>query len=79
MTDIEPLARSAYANGTDPIDWACTLVEGQVEAWDTIRRARVHTPTAFPVYIVPLTTEAIARQIVGRLLDAGWTPPEVSR
>lgn len=75
MTDIDALSAGAYASGTDPIDWACNLIETQIDAWDVIRRERVHSPNAYPVYIVPLTYPALARQVVALLLNAGWTAP----
>ncbi len=78
MSDLNPLAVSAHRAGQDPIEWACHVVEAQVGGWDTIRRARDYNPGAFPVYRLPLDTMTLARQVVGHLLDAGWTPPDTA-
>jgi len=74
-TDIDAVARSAYANGVSPIDWAVTVTKTQIECRDMIRDARRHTPSAFPIFVGSLDDDAVARRIVGRLLDAGWIPP----
>jgi hypothetical protein len=77
MTD-NAIARSAYANGTDPVDWAVTLAQVQIETAATILITREHTPGAYPQFRGELTAEAVARRIVGELLDAGWTPPTLA-
>lgn len=77
MNYIDAVSKFQYDAGADPVDWACDLVQLYVECRDQIRAARAHTPGAYPVYLLPLTDDVLARQIVGRLLDAGWTPPNV--
>jgi hypothetical protein len=70
------LAQWAYRHGTDPIDWAVESVVGnQISVYLTITAARAENPANFPGYVLELTQGALARRIVGGLLDAGWTPP----
>lgn len=76
MSDISPLARSAYRHGIDPIDYAITIAKCQIEARDEVFAARLDDPNAFPVYSLDDKPETIARVIVGKLLDAGWKPPQ---
>jgi hypothetical protein len=79
MSDICFLARFAYDNGQDPIDYAAHSVIGShISAHFTILAARMENPAAFPGYVLDLTTAALSRRILGDLMDAGWTPPEVT-
>lgn len=75
MSDIEPVHRFAYDSGRDPIDHAVEMVAMQLGTRDQIRTARVHTPTAYPIFRGDLGDEATARRILALLMDAGWTPP----
>jgi hypothetical protein len=78
--DIAFLARFAYDNGTDPIDYAAeNVIEGHVKAYLTVLAARVVNPATFPIYDPDLSTAVLSRRILGDLMDAGWTPPEVPR
>lgn len=76
MSDINELAQMVYADGTDPIDWAIWLAECQIDARDHVLVARSENPDAYPLYTLDSNPVATARAIIGRLLDAGWTPPE---
>lgn len=71
MSDIDFLARFAYSTGQDPIDYAAeNVIRGHIDA-------HLH-PDAYPGDVDPATT-ALSRRILGDLMDAGWTPPEVTR
>jgi hypothetical protein len=72
---ISESARLAYAAGVDPVDWA----EGEVTC---LFKAHI---TAGMLLLgageVPgpgLSLEAMARRVLGLLLNAGWTAPEVT-
>lgn len=77
--DIDALARILYESGIDPIDYA----EGQIlllmEAHGRVMLARTLHPAAFPGFGIELTPEALARRIIGDLMNAGWKPPEVAQ
>jgi hypothetical protein len=77
MSDIDGLAQFAYDRGADPVDYAeghiTQLLEVHLLVWAT----REDDPSAFPGYCIELTLGAAARRIIGAMLDAGWTPPEV--
>jgi hypothetical protein len=77
MDDINILAKVAYGNGQDPIDWAITLAATQLNARREIEKARATDPAAYPGYRLDLDDWSVARRIVGELLDAGWTPPQL--
>jgi hypothetical protein len=74
MTDSE-LARFAYAEGVNPIDYAVRVAEAEIGASQAIIAARRYKPGAYPVFKGSLESDAIARRVIGALLDAGWTPP----
>jgi hypothetical protein len=73
--DIDGLDKVAYEQGRDPIDWATQKTVSFIDAHIDVSVARLTNPAAFPGYCIPLTFDALARRIVGGLLDAGWTPP----
>ena len=76
--DMCGLASYAYAHGTDPIDWAIdSIAKNNIDVYLSIVAARQEDPATFPGYTLELSPAALARRIVGGLLDAGWTPPEV--
>lgn len=79
ISDIDPLARAAYSHGTDPINWAIQLAEDVIGWRDTIVAGRLEKPGSFPGYRLGLDTPAVARRIIGHLLDAGWTPPTIDK
>ncbi|MGI5182239.1 hypothetical protein ACQEVZ_38695 [Dactylosporangium sp. CA-152071] len=74
--DIDPIARLAYAEGTSPIDWAINLAFWQIEVRTDVVASRQRDPNAYPSYHLALDDQAVARRIIGNLLDAGWTPPD---
>ena len=80
MSDICFLARFAYDHGTTPLDYAIEhVIQTHVDAYLTVLTGRIAQPGRFPGYDPGLNTAVLARRIVGDLLDAGWTPPEVTR
>ncbi|AJT67422.1 hypothetical protein T261_5806 [Streptomyces lydicus] len=68
----------AKALGQDAITVATEWAEAEIGVSLTVFEARVHNPRAFPYYGAPPSAETTARRIVGRLLDAGWRPPDQS-
>jgi hypothetical protein len=70
MTAIGFLAQFAYDTGTPPLDYAeVNVIRAHIDA---------HLdPDSFPGEVNPATA-ALSRRILGDLLDAGWTPPEVT-
>jgi hypothetical protein len=74
MSNVDAYHEWLYSQ-TDPIDWACELSKMLMDTMLTIIGARYYNPAAFPGYGLELTTTSFGRQIVGRLMDAGWTPP----
>lgn len=40
-----------------------------------VSTARMHRPDAHPNYLIGLDDLSVSRNIVARLLNAGWTPP----
>ena len=77
-SDICFLARFAYSHGQDPIDYASSLVQMHIEVNLMVRAARYEDPATFPGYLLDLSLEALSRRVIGDLMDAGWTPPEVT-
>lgn len=68
--DIGFLARFAYDTGMAPLDYAeVNVIRAHVDAF--------LNPGSFPGDVNPATA-ALSRRILGDLLDAGWTPPEVT-
>ena len=77
MTEMSEFSAYVYATGTDPLDWAVELAEAQIDARENVLRARMTDPNAYPGYPLETTITATSRAIIGRLLDAGWTPPTI--
>ena len=78
--DIAFLARFAYGNGINPIDYATAhVIEGHLKVYMTVLAARIEDPDSFPIYDPTLSTAVLSRRILGDLLDAGWTPPEAAK
>ena len=67
--DIDEDARIAYDAGIDPIDYAERLIQVLI----VITASCAASPDLSP----DLSFGATARRILGCLLNAGWTPPEV--
>ena len=71
MSDIDFLARFAYDTGQDPVDYATeNVIRAHIDAH--------FDPDNFPGDVNPATA-VLSRQILGGLMDAGWTPPELTR
>jgi hypothetical protein len=64
---ISELARLSYAAGIVPVDYAEYLIMLVLEVHRTVEELQV--PDA------DVSAGALARRILGSLLDAGWTPP----
>ena len=77
MTDICERARIAYNAGIDPIDYAET--ELAVLIGVHLGLASVCADLGVTAPVGTLTVEALARRILGSILEAGWVPPEVTR
>jgi hypothetical protein len=76
LADICAHARWSYERGRDPVEYAETcVVQVHLDAHLTITTSRADTPASFPGYLLELTPDALARRIVGGLLDAGWVSP----
>lgn len=67
MSDIDFLARFAYATGQDPLDYAATnVVAAHIDSH--------FNPASYPGEVDPAIS-ALSLRIVGDLLDAGWSAP----
>lgn len=75
MSDIDNLAASAYADGTDPIKWAETIASNMIMLHHEVTTARATNPNLFPGVAGDVTRDGAARRIIGALLNAGWSPP----
>ena len=78
MTEIDYLAQLSYSAGRDPLDVAIERIRMIIETRDEIRDARATQPHAFPCYGRDITPEHFARRALAWLLDAGWSPPDLS-
>jgi hypothetical protein len=76
--DLSTLALYAYYLGRPPLDWAEKQVDVLIRVHQEVIAARAEDPGTFPGYCIELTTGALARRIIGELLDAGWTPPDAA-
>jgi hypothetical protein len=77
VTDIDAVSRIRYAGGVNPIDHAVQLIAFDLEARDEAHACRLHPE--IPLMQLDQSDAAYARRIVGKLLDAGWAPPQVDR
>jgi hypothetical protein len=75
VTDIDAASRIRYAGGVNPIDHAVQLIVFDLEARDEAHAGRLHP--GIPLMQLDQSDAAYARRIVGKLLDAGWAPPQV--
>ena len=73
--DIDGLSAWAYKHGVAPLDWAINSAQIEITAWMHVCAGRADNPSSFPGYTQDLSSEALARKIVGTLLDAGWRMP----
>lgn len=75
MSDIDTLSRIQYEHGADPIEWAVKLISFDLEARDLIASGQIKHGVALT--LMDQSDESYARRIVAKLLNAGWTPPQV--
>lgn len=70
--DIGILAATAYETGIDPITYATVnVIEAHVVVHLADRGVLCTDSTS--------AIQALSRRILGDLMDAGWTPPEVTK
>ncbi len=66
MTDIDLLAATAYETGIDPVTYAAeNVIQAHIDVYLSCWDSQ--------------STAALSRRIVADLLNAGWSPPEVTR
>jgi len=71
--DISLLAQTAYDTGIDPVTYAAVnVIEAHLVAY--LARCEPRRLCDDDLTRVPV----LSRRVLGDLLDAGWTPPEVS-
>lgn len=75
--DIDAFASASYAVGMDPIDYAEGMILSVFGVVSIVMAARAEAAASFAGLPLDMNREAIARHIIGNLLDAGWKPPEV--
>jgi hypothetical protein len=75
MTDIDAVSQLQYDRGRNPIDWAADLIEIDLQIRDEVTAGLV--AYGVPITLLDQSAQAYARRIVAKLLDAGWTPPQV--
>ena len=78
MSDISSIDQAAYNQGINPITWAEWVVGSLIEIHLIVNRDRLEDPESWPGYSIDLTVEALASRVLGELLDAGWTPPDLT-
>lgn len=72
VTDLDLLARTAYETGIDPVTYATRhVIEAHIVAHLGARGVLCTDSTE--------AIKATSRRILGDLLGAGWTPPEVTK
>jgi hypothetical protein len=76
--EVNFLASHAYGLGQHPLDYAETSVRIYLNLRDEIRQARAIDPASFPGYLLETDDASWSRRILGELMDAGWTPPEIT-
>lgn len=76
--DIGGLAAYAYKLGRHPIDHAEQGISIYLHVRDEILTARAVDPASYPGYVLPTDDASWSRRILGDLMDAGWTPPEIA-
>lgn len=76
MTTIEPVHFIAYEHGADPIEHAAWHIAMHFEISEQVVLGQVHPGVAVAQLDHDLTS--VARRAVAALLDAGWTPPDVT-
>jgi hypothetical protein len=61
--------------GIDPIDRAALTIAICIGAARVVTKARRYCPDAYPEYNLGVDDPSVSRNIIARLLNAGWTPP----
>jgi len=77
VNDIDPMSANAYRLGFDAIDWAIQTAEIYITVAQEVTKGRKEDPNAFPVVFFGVDPRSTAMRIIGGLLDAGWTPPDL--
>lgn len=77
MTGIEPIYRMRYEDGADPIEVAVDAVVIELDARNAVLLGEVKYGN--PITLLDQGDEPWARRIVARLLNAGWTPPQIAQ
>lgn len=60
---------------TDPINQAALTIAICIAAAREVTRARRRCPDAYPTYAIGPDDLSVSRNIIARMLNAGWTPP----
>jgi hypothetical protein len=71
MTDLSPDAQTNYESGIAPLDYAENEIESVVNANFAAALRAATEPGPHPDY----STAAMARRILGALINAGWQMP----
>lgn len=72
--DIDYLTASMYESGEDPIAVAESRIAMLVEVYQVVLQRKANGLAPLPAW-QEVSDAAVARKIVGMLLDAGWRPP----
>lgn len=73
---IEPIHRSAYEHGSDPIDHLIGCLALHIGIRDQVLRGDICP--GVPITQLDQRAAPLARRLVALILDAGWTPPYVT-
>lgn len=76
MNDIDPHARSMYADGFDGIQVAEVIIATNIAALIWVQNGRLNDPASYPNYPAEALPHTAARMITSQLLNAGWRPPD---
>lgn len=73
MTDLSPDAQTSYESGISAVDYA----EGEIVGLLAIHARLVAALPTNPAYLggLDLSPDALARRILGALMNAGWQMP----
>ncbi|NUQ97865.1 MAG: hypothetical protein HOY79_15360 [Streptomyces sp.] len=77
LGNVECIAAQAmYDDGRTGLDIAAMWIATITSALIHVQNARLDDPQAIPSWGPEATPQVAARRIIGRLLDAGWRPPD---
>jgi len=76
VTTIEPIHLIAYEAGADPIEHAAWHIALHMEVSEAVLAGEVNPNV--PISRLNHDYLSVARRAIGALLDAGWTPPDVT-